>query len=312
MALDPHSQALLDKFRQAGGTSIDDIDMEAARRDYDNLFTQLGGPVADDVVIWSAELDVPAPVLPVRVYRPSEMAEPAPTVLFLHGGGWCMGGLACYDALLSHLAAASGWQILSLAYRLAPEYPFPIPLDDALRATRALLTVGNRFGIDPGRLVLAGDSAGGTLASVVCAHLRRAAMRPLGQMLFYPVLCLLENDRRLASRQTFGNGDYFLSREGIAWAKGNYLTDPGLAVSPDVSPLLIPDLTGMPSALVITAGHDPLRDEGRIYAERLRGAGVAAVYADYPGTFHGFMSFIGALPVGHEAIRRAAEWLQER
>ena len=306
MTLDPQSLGLLDSFRQAGGTAIDAIDMASARRDYDTLFAQLGGPVADTVSIRMETVPLADHPLPLRLYRPRTVAGPAPVLLFFHGGGWSMGGLPCYDAPLSHLAADSGFILASVGYRLAPENPFPAPLEDALNSTRWALTQIGCFGGDPARLLIGGDSAGGNLAASVCQLLSPAEPRPKGQVLFYPVLTLADGDPRLVSRLTNGNGDYFLSREGIAWARGNYLADPSLAVLPAVSPLLAPDLRGSPPALLITGGYDPLHDEAALYAARLRDAGGRADHLTYPGTFHGFMSFCGTLDVGRQAIRDVA------
>lgn len=307
MTLDPQSLTLLESFRQAGGTAIDDIDMATARRDYDLLFTKLGGPVADDVSIRMEGVPLADHPLPLRIYRPQSVKGPAPVLLFFHGGGWSMGGLACYDAPLSHLAVKSGFIVASVGYRLAPESPFPAPLDDALNSTRwALSRIGDHGG-DPARLLIGGDSAGGTLAASVCQLLCPTERRPRGQLLFYPVLTLVDGDPRLTSRQTKGNGEYFLSRDGIAWAKGNYLTDPGLAFLPAVSPLLSPDLRGLPPALLVTGGYDPLHDEAALYATRLRDAGGQAEHLTYPGTFHGFISFCGVLDVAKQAITDTAE-----
>ncbi|MBP7338498.1 alpha/beta hydrolase [Niveispirillum sp.] len=310
MTLDPQSLALLESFRKAGGTAIDDVDMATARRDYDTLFAQLGGPVPDTVSIRMETVPLADHPLPLRLYRPRAVTGPAPVLLFFHGGGWSMGGLPCYDAPLSHLAADSGFILASVGYRLAPENPFPAPLDDALNSTRWALSQIGLHGGNPARLLIGGDSAGATLAASVCQLLSPAEQRPKGQVLFYPVLTLADGDARLVSRQTNGNGDYFLSREGIAWAKGNYLSDPSLAFLPAVSPLLAPDLRGLPPALLVTGGYDPLHDEAALYAARLRDAGGQAEHLTYPGTFHGFMSFCGALDVGRQAIREVADRMQ--
>lgn len=307
MTLDPQSLALLESFRQAGGTAIDDIDMATARRDYDLLFTQLGGAVADNVSIRMEMVPLADNPLPLRLYRPHSVKGPAPVLLFFHGGGWSMGGLPCYDAPLSHLAAQSGFIIASVGYRLAPENPFPAPLEDALNSTRWALSRIGDLGGDPTRLLIGGDSAGGTLAAAVCQLLCPTERRPRGQVLFYPVLTLADGDPRLTSRHTKGNGEYFLSRDGIAWARGNYLTDPGLAYLPAVSPLLSPDLRGLPPALLLTGGYDPLHDEAALYASRLRDAGGQAEHLSYPGTFHGFLSFGGMLDVAGQAIGDAAD-----
>lgn len=307
MTLDPQSLTLLNSFRQAGGTAIDDVDMATARRDYDALFAQLGGPVADAVSIRMESVPLADHPPPLRLYRPRTVTGPAPVLLFFHGGGWSMGGLPCYDAPLSHLALESGFIVASVGYRLAPEHPFPAPLDDALNSTRWALSRIGDFGGDPARLLIGGDSAGGTLAAAVCQLLSTVEARPRGQVLLYPVLTLADGDPRLVSRQTKGNGEYFLSRDGIAWAKGNYLSDPSLAFLPAVSPLLGPDLRGLPPALLVTGGYDPLQDEAALYAARLRDAGVEAEHLTYPGTFHGFISFGGVLDVARQAIADIAQ-----
>jgi acetyl esterase len=229
-----------------------------------------------------------------RLYVPDDAAG---AVLWIHGGGWVLGTVDGYDPLCRALANRCGAAVLSVDYRLAPETPFPGPLEDC---ERALAWLAERF---PGPLAVAGDSAGGNLATVLARRARDADGPELRfQLLVYPV-----TDAACAtgSMLEFGGGDYRLTRDGMKAFWDLYA--PGASQrSPDASPLRAASLEGMPPALVILAEYDPLTDEGSDYAERLPDARVSV----YPGMVHGFFRWRGAVDAAHEAMDEAAAALR--
>jgi len=244
---------------------------------------------------------------PARLYRPRGVgAAQTPVVVFFHGGGWVLGDLDSYDGLIRSLSVLSGAAFVSVDYRLAPEHPFPAGLDDAFAAIRWTAEHAHKFGADPGRLAVMGDSAGGNLAAVAC-QLALLAGGPAiaAQYLIYPMIDVSRPHAAYPSRDAYGDGDYFLTRAAIDGTLGWYLAREGAADDPRVSPLLAPDLAGMPPTTIIVAGHDPLRDEARAYFDRLCSAGVEAAWRAFDSTIHGFVSF-GVLDVAQTARRELA------
>lgn len=248
--------------------------------------------------------------VPMRIYRPPARCAGAPCVVFFHGGGWAMGDVESYHPLLDRLAAASGAVFVSVDYRLAPEHPFPAALEDCLAVTRWALTGAAALGVAPERIFVMGDSAGGALAAAVARVLSREWPDALaGQILLYPLLDIAGPHRAHPSRLRFGSGDYFLSLTDIDRAASWYAPDPASRHNPLVSPLLEPDLTGMPATRMLTAGFDPLHDEGEHYARRLADAGVSVSRHCAPTTIHAFLSFRG-LAAGARWRRRIAQWVR--
>jgi acetyl esterase len=233
-----------------------------------------------------------APDIRVRVYRP--VADPfhvTPGVVFFHGGGFVICDLDTHDDYCRRLASEVGATVVSVEYRLAPETPFPGAVEDAYAATAWVADNAAELGIDPARLAIAGDSAGGNLSTVTClaARDRRRAGLPapdlVAQVMVYPSTDML-NDT--PSRQENAKG-YFMTLTHMLWFRAQYVQDPALYGDLRASPLLNPDLSDLPPALVVTAEHDPLRDEGESYARRLAEAGVPAEAVRFDGMFHGFM-----------------------
>ena len=235
--------------------------------------------------------------LRVRLYRPSA-ARPLPLIVFFHGGGFVIGDVEIYDDTCRVLANASGCGLASVEYRLAPEAPFPAPLEDCFSALAYLAREAPAFGFDPARLAVAGDSAGGNLATAT-AQLARDRQGPVlrYQALIYPAL---DPDCDSGSMRALAEG-FFLSRAVMRWYWQLYLSHPQDAANPLAAPLRA-ELAGLPPASVITAEFDPLRDEGEAYADRLRGAGVAVVARRYLGMIHGFASMLQVTPVAQRAL----------
>ncbi|MGZ4694032.1 MAG: alpha/beta hydrolase [Acidimicrobiales bacterium] len=251
----------------------------------------------------------PAGDIPVRLYRP---AQPTGAILiWYHGGGWVIGDLETADPTARKLANRTGALVVSVDYRLAPEHPYPAAVDDAWAALQWVAERGADLGGDPSRLAVGGDSAGGNLAAIVSVRARDAGLEGLRhQLLVYPAV-----DLTLSHPSIDENGEgYLLTKTGMVWFAEHYLgpaTGRGdLDKHPDVSPLYTADLAGVAPATVITAGFDPLRDEGQAYAAALTEAGVAVEEHRYPTMIHGFISMAGVTTVTNEALDAAGAALR--
>jgi acetyl esterase len=244
--------------------------------------------------------------IPVRVYTPSgrELARAGrlPVLVYYHGGGWTLGSLATYDNLCRALAGEAGVVVVSVDYRLAPEYPFPAAVQDAHLALWWVARNADDLGADPGRLAVGGDSAGGNLATVVARRARQEGLGVVLQVLFYPSTDVSRTD--YPSYRQYGQG-HWLTSSAVEKFRSFYLPDPVTWRDPEASPLLAADeeVRRLPPALIMTAGCDVLRDEGQAYAERLRGLGVAVDYRFEPEMIHACLSLFNN-PLYPDASRR--------
>lgn len=298
MPLHPQARQLLDAMAALGDPPIEQDTPEAARERRRARLRPSEEPICEI-------RDLDAGSVPARLYRPSARAGLG-LLVWLHGGGWVLGDLDTHDNICRALANRSGAAVLSVDYRLAPEHPFPAGLGDAVEATRWAHAHAAELGCDPTRLAIGGDSAGGNLAAVV-AQLQPAPLR--FQLLVYPVT----DCRRITASYVENAEGYFLTATAMAWFIGHYLSGGhGSIDDPRVSPLLADDavLAATPPALVITASHDPLRDEGEQYAERLTAAGVPTSLTRYVGQIHGFFSLADFLDDAHLAWAQAGEALR--
>jgi acetyl esterase len=239
-----------------------------------------------------------------RRYRPQGAAAgPLPTLIYYHGGGFVIGNIETHDSTCRRLANKSRCQVISIDYRLSPEHPFPAPIDDGVAAFRHIRDNAASFAADAKRLAVGGDSAGGAIAAVVCQVLRDSGEQgPAFQMLIYPAT---DSSKQSASRVAFAEG-YFLTKDLMDWFWKAYVPTSTDLADLRLSPLLAKDFKGLPPAFVLTAGYDPLRDEGRAYADRLIDAGIKTTYVNYPGTIHGFFSLTRFLSQGLKANDEAA------
>ena len=298
MALDPQAQAWLDRMRELGAPGLGEVPPEEARAVQDETAATIFGPVPD--VAWEdRSLPGPAGPIPVRVYRPGD--EPAPVLAYFHGGGWVLGGLNTHHGVCATLAQLSGCVVCSVDYRLAPEHRFPAAVDDGWASTTWLAEHAEEIGGRPGALAVGGDSAGGNLAAV-CALRARDAGLPLAlQLLVYPVA---DADLETSTYREFADG-YFLTAYSMHWFWDHYLPG-GDRFHPDASPLRAEDVSGAAPAVVITAGFDPLRDEGEAYARRLEEAGVPVTLTRYDGMIHGFFRMPAVMDKANDALAEAA------
>jgi acetyl esterase len=298
MPIDPVLLAVLEAFPM----QFDDLGSMTAQ-EVRALFEQREPPPGEDVASVE-DLEVPGPdgPLPVRVYRPDGAAVPAPVVVFFHGGGWVLGSIATHDATCRGLANRTGAVYVSVDYRLAPEHPYPAAPEDCYAATCWVVDHAADLGVDPGRLAVAGDSAGGNLAAVVCQMARdRSGPAIAFQLLVYPV-----TDLDLWPSMEENADGPLLTREGMDWFARHYVGTLPFTGDPYAAPIRAADLSGLPPAYVATAGHDPLRDEGAGYAEALAAAGVTVGYDNFATMIHGFVGFADVVPAAGEARDRIA------
>lgn len=303
--LHPQARALLDFIEQRGVPATHTLPPEEARRFYrDRRFFTQPDP-AEVAEVRELRADGAAGPIPMRLYRPLT-AGPArilPALVYFHGGGWVIGDLDTHDSLCRELANASGCAVVSVDYRLAPEHCFPAAVDDCLAATRWVYVNAASLGIDRERIAVGGDSAGGNLAAVVSIAARDAEDLPIRfQLLIYPAT----DGRRSAPSHTTNGDGYLLTRDTVRYFHDHYISDPALDLDWRASPLLHPDLSRLPPAMVLTAGFDPLRDEGAQYAQALGKAGNSVSYVCFERQIHGFITMGRVLDEARTAVAMCA------
>ena len=305
MPVDPYIQAMLQQMAAYPfPTSIQEMRSAGA--------SSAAMPARPVTIGGTRDLSVPGPAsqLPARLYTPAgeAPAQGWPLTVFFHGGGFAVGDITSHDSLCRELCAASGSAVLSVEYRLAPEFPFPAPGDDCYAAYLWAAAHAPELGADPTRLAVAGDSAGANLSTVVTLRVRdEGGPVPRAQLLFYPAVDFVtETDSRKAN----GKG-YFLTEDMMRMFGEAYISDPTHAAHPHASPLLSAQLHGLPPALVLTAEFDPLRDEGEAYHQALVKAGNRAEYLPGPGMVHGYANMTGFVPAAAALVDQGAAWLKK-
>lgn len=309
MPLDPEAKAILETM--AAGPDVDPFTLPhtVIREGFAALAGLSEGPEVAKVEM--KEATGAAGKIPVRVYTPAEKVaggDLRPGLVFFHGGGFVVCDLDSHDSTCRELANGANCVVVSVDYRLAPEAKFPAAPEDCYAATKWVVENAPSLGIDADRIAVAGDSAGGNLATVVALMCRdRSGPRLTHQLLIYPV-----TDNRFDTPSYKENGvGYFLSADMMRWFWHHYLESESDGENPLASPLRAPDLSRLPNTTLLTAEYDPLRDEGRAYAERLRVAGVETSHTEYPGVFHGFFGMTAQIPRARQALDQACSELRK-
>ncbi len=303
MSNDPQVQAFLEQPHDPAAPRLNSLPPEGARQMYLAMAQAMD---AQNVPIGHVEnrtIPGPAGEIPVRVYTPvAAGAAPLPVLVYYHGGGWVIGDLGTHDGVCRVLANESGCKVVAVDYRLAPEHPFPAAVDDSFAALQWVSDNAAELGVDANRIAVGGDSAGGNLSAVVSQMAKdKGGPAVAFQLLVYPVT---DAGGDYESRWTNATG-YLLEQELMEWFFKHYVpkgTDP---LDTRLSPLRRSDLSGLPPAWVLTAGYDPLRDEGKAYADKLRAAGVPVEYVNEPQMIHGFFQLSGAIDTGAATLKRA-------
>jgi len=310
MALDPESQRLIDLMAAANRPAWNTLSPQAARELYLSLRPAAQGPRPAEATVVDRTIPGPAGDLAVRLYRPASAPADAklPCLVYAHGGGWVFGNLDSHDVLCAQFALEAGIVVFAVDYRLAPEARFPGAFDDVVAGLKWVAANGVSIGVDPTRLAIGGDSAGGNLAAAVAIWARDNGGPKLRlQLLAYPVTDAVG---RAESYRRYEDG-YGLNAATMEWFFDHYTPDKANRGDWRISPLRAPSLGGLPPALVITAGYDPLRDEGRAYAFRLHQEGTQADLVEFGGMLHGFLSSPMLLHGARRGTSLAAAALRE-
>ena len=308
VVLDPDAVAVYKAFQEAGRPAYETLTPPEAREYY--MQARLVANPEPPELLSAESLAIPAPHgrIPARIYTPKKLRKAdglAPGLVFFHGGGWVIGNLETHDVVCRKLAHEGEMIVMSVDYRLAPEHRFPAAVEDAVTATKWVAANAKGLGIDASRLVVGGDSAGGNLAAVVSLHARENGPKLAGQLLVYPATDFSRKHPSHSEPET----SILLTHTVVTWFMNNYLGDADIN-DWRASPARARTLADLPPAYVLTAGADPLRDEGDEYAARLKEAGVAVTYRHFPGQFHGFFTMGRLLNQANIAVGEIATWLK--
>lgn len=306
MPLDPQIKVLLDEMAALNLPPITAFPPEIARRSF--AAQQAGMPPGEPVAsVENRTIPGPAGELPVRIYTP-EGSGPFPILVFFHGGGWVICDLDTHDAQCRSLANGAGCVVVSVDYRLAPEHKFPAAPQDCYAATLWVAEHAADLNGDASRIAIGGDSAGGNLTAVVAQMVRdQGGPNLVFQLMIYPAT---DFSAQLPSKIENAEG-YFLTLEDMQWFEGHYLNSEADRFNPMASPMQARDLSKLPPALILTAEYDPLRDEGELYGQRLREAGVPVTVRRYNGLIHGFFGMGAAIDEARRAVAETAQTLRE-
>ncbi|HYS41523.1 MAG TPA: alpha/beta hydrolase [Pseudonocardiaceae bacterium] len=315
MPLDPQVAAMRAERAKSATPPLYTMSVAQARAEDLRSIKEAGGqpePVAD---VLDDTIPGPGGPIPIRIYRPSaerpsgrDGGERAlPVLVYFFGGGWTLGTIDTSDGVCRALTNAVGCVTITVGYRLAPEHKFPAAVHDCHAATAWVAAHATELGVDPDRIAVGGDSAGGNLAAAVTLLARAQGPRLAHQLLVYPNTDYLSDTPSLREN----NDPFLFNRNSSDWYWGHYLASPQDGVDPLASPLRATDHAGLPSATVLTAEYDPLRDQAEAYAGRLTDAGVSVTLSRYSGMVHGFFTMSGVLDAARDAVAEAAGCLRK-
>jgi acetyl esterase len=310
MPLDPTVRKLLDMAAASGRPAINSLPPPEARQMMRDTRAPVQGAFLDSVVAQDRRIPGPAGEIPVRIYRPRIAAAGArlPLLVYYHGGGWVIGDIETHHTMCQRLSEAGELVVVSVDYRLAPEHRFPACVDDCWAATVWAAANAASIGAEGTKVAVGGDSAGGNLAAVMALMARDRGGVDIGfQLLLYPAVDALANTGSLAK-----NADgYLLTREAMVWFYDHYIPNAADRSDWRASPLRARTFAGLPPALIVTAGFDPLLDEGRLYADRLAHDGVTVEYVEHGSMIHGFLGMPGVLPQARRGLAMAGQAVRE-
>ena len=306
--LDPQAQALMQLMIDKGVPPVNTLTPTEARESYRSrrTFTQPDAPevfkLQDKLVAYNGVN------IPVRVYHPfsAQTHSALPALVYLHGGGWTIGDLDTHDVLCRSLCLQANVVVVSVDYRMGPEHKFPAAFDDCVAAFEWTVANAGHLGIDAKRIAIGGDSAGGNLTAAACLQLRSHPVQPAFQLLIYPATIMWQDT---PSYHANGQG-YLLTKDSIAYYTDNYLRDRNDAKDWRASPQWAESHAGLPPAFVLTAGYDPLRDEGLMYADALSKAGVSTQYVCFERQIHGFITMGRIMQEANTAVSMCAQVLR--
>ncbi|WP_163528085.1 alpha/beta hydrolase [Halobacillus ihumii] len=306
MGLDPQVKMLLQQLEANGAPPLESLPPIYARQAFESLEANSEEPQEPVHIVEDRSIPGPFGGINIRVYTP-EGTGPHSALVFCHGGGWVIGSLDTHDNVCRALTNLADCVVISIDYRLAPEHKFPAAVEDCYAVVKWIADHPSIFNIDPSRIAVGGDSAGGNLSAVI-SYLAKERGTPqlVHQLLIYPST---DFTAETASMRENAEG-YFLTRGSMVYFRDHYLQTPEDAENPLASPFLIEDFSGLAPATVITAEYDPLRDEGEAYGRRLKEAGVPVVLTRYDGMIHGFVSMADKLDQGKRALEQAGNELR--
>lgn len=309
MALDPQTQELLDEMNAVAPPPAWEQPLDELRVNFNEMVNSLQTPGPQLKRVENRDIPGPHGPIPVRIYWPDDAGSgPLPVLVHYHGSGFVLLGLDSHDNSCRELCAGAGCIVVAVNYRKAPEHKFPKPSDDCWAATNWVAENCAELGGDANRIAVCGDSAGGCLATVVAQRAKiEGGPNIVFQLLVYPVTDMTDETD---SYSRFAEG-YSLTADMMRWFVETYLNSDAEKTDPTAAPIRAADLSGLPPALIITASHDPLLNDGIAYGEKLRAAGVPMTHSDYAGQIHGFWNFTARIDAAYEARDEACAALRE-
>ncbi|SRR5579883_2604572 len=310
MPFDPEVEKLFQIMKASGIPPLASLTVDQARHYYREKTKYLGGTAAPVKEVRNAAASGPLGGIPLRIYRPENAPALGPAMIYVHGGGWVIGDFDSHDKICRAIAARTPCKVVAIGYRLAPEFPLPAGVDDVIAAMKWIAANASALGIDPARIAIGGDSAGGNMSAAACLEARATGPALCAQVLIYPSTDITAAPEVFPSRSENAEVPP-LTADAIRWFAEKYLPKANIdTMSWKLSPLRAESFAGLPPTLILTAEYDMLRDEGKAYAGHLSAAGVPTIHCHFPGQVHGFVEFGGLLSAAGQAIGKIAGFLR--